>query len=137
MGKLHRMVSRSYPVIAGLIFLALGAVTLVYPEILGYYSIFIDNPAARTAARAMIGGGEIGIAIILLIGGRFGFSPQQRSFIAAVIFMSVGLIRLSASWSEGLDVLLGQPLREATIEIILGTIGFWVTKSCTTKTIDD
>ncbi len=126
MNIIHRIISRSYPVIAGLIFLALGFLTLVYPHILSYYSIFIDAPESRIAIRAMIGGGEIGIAIILLIGDRVGLSLQQRSFIAAVIFISVGSIRFLASSFEGFEILSTQPLREASIEIILGIIGFWI-----------
>lgn len=125
MCRFQQISGRSYPVISGLIFLTLGMVTLVYPEILTYYSINLDQPSARVAIRAMLGGGELGIALLLLAGSRINLSPQQRSLIAAAIFVCVGLARLFAVGIEGIDVLTIQPLREATIEIILGGAGLW------------
>ncbi|MCK0127521.1 DUF4345 family protein [Erythrobacter sp. F6033] len=117
--------SRLYPTIAGCIFLALAIVTFVQPEILHYYDINLDQPSARTAMRAMIGGGEIGIALTLLFGGHIQLSQQQRSLIAAIIFISVGLSRLGGVWIEGLDFLTTQPLREVAIELVLGGAGLW------------
>lgn len=125
----RQIVGRSYPAIAGCIFLVLGSATLVYPEILAYYSIALDQPPARVATRAMLGGGEIGIALLLLAGGRVGFSLRIRSLIAAVIFTCVGLSRVFAVGLEGLEALSVQPLREAAIEIILGGIGLWSANS--------
>lgn len=126
--RFHSILSRIYPVIAGCIFLGLGAATLIHPEILGYYAINLDQPSARTAVRAMIGGGEIGIAFILLLGGYMTVSSRQRSLIAAVIFIFVGLSRLLGAYVEGIDHLTIQPFREAAIEITLGALGFWAAR---------
>ncbi len=117
--------SRFYPTIAGCIFLALGLATVIQPEILHYYAINFDQPSARTAVRAMIGGGEIGIALVLLLGGYVQISLSQRSLVAAVIFISVGVIRLFGACLEGVDLPAIQPLREAAIEIMLGSLGLW------------
>ena len=106
-------------------FLALGIVTLIQPEIMSYYAIGLDQPSARVAMRAMIGGGEIGIALILILGDRINLSPRQRSLIAAAIFICVGLSRVAAVFIEGAEVLAVQPLREALFEILLGGIGLW------------
>jgi len=114
-----------YPLMAGLIFLVLSFLTFVRPEILSYYSIGIDTAPARIAIRAMIGGGELGIASLLLFGARLGFSIRQRSLIAAIIFLCAGLARIIAGMGEGTDMLLEQPLREASIEVVLALVGFW------------
>jgi hypothetical protein len=73
----------------------------------------------------MIGGGEIGIALILLLGRYVNLSLSQRSLIAAVIFICVGLSRLVGVWIEGFDFSTIQPLREAAIELVLGGAGLW------------
>ncbi|MEP3050676.1 MAG: DUF4345 family protein [Erythrobacter sp.] len=114
-----------YPICAGCIFLALGIATLIHPEVLSYYSIGLDEPSARTAMRAMVGGGEVGIAIALLFGGYIRLSLSQRCQIAAVIFICVGLSRLFAVTIEGADALTMQPFREAAIELTLGGLGLW------------
>ena len=120
-----------YPLLSGAIFLGLGVLTLIRPEVLEYYSIGVDSASARTAIRAMIGGGEIGIGLVLLGGGRFGFSFKQRSSIAVVIFGIVGLVRIGSAWIEGGLHMEWQPLREAFIELALALIGVWVVCSNT------
>lgn len=126
--NLHRILGRVYPSFAGCIFLALGIVTLIQPEIMSYYAIGLDQPSARVAMRAMIGGGEIGIGCVLVFGGRIKLSPRKRSLIAAAIFICVGLSRVAAVFMEGADLLAVQPLREALIEILLGGIGLWAAR---------
>lgn len=128
MSHLHRNLGRVYPSFAGCIFLALGMVTLIRPEIMSYYAIGLDQPSARVAMRAMIGGGEIGIGVVLILGGRINLSSRQLSLIAAAIFICVGLSRVAAVFMEGADLLAVQPLREALIEILLGGIGLWAAR---------
>ncbi len=128
MSHLHRNLGRVYPSFAGCIFLALGLVTLIQPEIMSYYAIGLDQPSARVAIRAMIGGGEIGIGVVLILGGRINLSSSQLSLIAAAIFICVGLSRVAAVFMEGADLLAVQPLREALIEILLGGIGLWAAR---------
>lgn len=120
--KLHQL----YPFLAGLVFLAFGLATLIRPEILSYYSIAIDTPSARIAIRAMIGGGELGIAFLLLQGERVGLSSNQRSLIAAVVFLSVGSARMISGAGEGIDLLIGQPIRESAVEVVFGVLGIWI-----------
>ncbi|KEO89750.1 hypothetical protein EH31_11375 [Erythrobacter longus] len=128
MSHLHRNLGRVYPSFAGCIFLALGIVTLIQPEIMSYYAIGLDQPSARVAMRAMIGGGEIGIGVVLILGGRINLSSRQLSLTAAAIFICVGLSRVAAVFMEGADLLAVQPLREALIEILLGGIGLWAAR---------
>ncbi len=118
-------VAASYPLLSGAIFLGLGLLTLIRPEVLEYYSIGVDNAPARTAIRAMIGGGEIGLGMLILGGRQVGFSISQRSMLAATIFVCVGLTRLGSAWLDNQLNLESQALREASIELILGVLGVW------------
>ena len=126
--NLRRILGSVYPSFAGCIFLALGIATLIQPEIMSYYAIGLDHPSARVAMRAMIGGGDIGIGVVLILGGRINLSSRQLSLIAAAVFICVGLSRVAAVFMEGADLLAVQPLREALIEILLGGIGLWAAR---------
>ena len=95
---------------------------------MSYYAIGLDHPSARVAMRAMIGGGEIGIGVVLILGGRINLSSRQLSLIAAAVLICVGLSRVAAVFMEGADLLAVQPLREALIEILLGGIGLWAAR---------
>jgi hypothetical protein len=123
--RLRKVFAHTYPFLAGSIFLVLGIATLIQPDILSYYGIGLNQPSARVATRAMIGGGEIGLALVLLFGGRFGLNRQQRSLIAAVILICVGLSRIAAIFLEDATLLASQPAREAFIELLLGGAGLW------------
>ncbi|MEP3049756.1 MAG: DUF4345 family protein [Erythrobacter sp.] len=114
-----------YPTFTGYVFLALGMASFIRPEILSYYAIDLDEPSARVAIRAMIGGGEVGIGVVLLFGGHINLSLSQRSLIAVAIFTCVGLSRLFAVTIEGTGLLTIQPVREAAIELTLGGVGLW------------
>lgn len=113
-----------YPIFAGLIFLALGVLTFINPEVLGYYEIGVDNASARIAIRAMIGGGEVALGLVVLVGQQIGLTIQQRSLIAALVFLSVGAARFSAVWIDHDVNAIIQPLREAAFEIGLAGLGF-------------
>ena len=126
-----------YPLLSGAIFVALGLLTLVQPDVIEYYSIGIDSASARTAIRAMIGGGEVGLGILMLGGGRLGFSVSQRCTVAATIFACVGLARLLSAGFEGELHLASQPLREASIELFLGGLGVWVAANAKRNDLSD
>ena len=123
--RLRKVFADTYPFLAGFIFLVLGIATLIQPDILSHYGIGLSQPSARVATRAMIGGGEIGLALVLLFGGRFSLNRQQRSLISAVIFICVGLSRIAAVFLEDANLLGSQPVREAFIELLLGSMGLW------------
>ena len=82
----------------------------------------------------MIGGGEIALGLVILLGQRIGLTIQQRSLIAALVFLGVGLARMAAAWFEGGFGFGLQPYREATVEIALAALGFIVASR--TKRID-
>lgn len=123
MMKVLRLVASTYPICAGLIFLLLSLLTFTHPEIFAHYSIGVDTPAARTAIPAMIGGGELAVAVLLLFGGRLDLTFRQRCVIAAVVFGCVGLARILSGMGEGFEFLIGQPLREASVELVLALLG--------------
>jgi hypothetical protein len=63
--------------LAGIGLILLGAVTALYPEIFTlFYRVGLDDPTARTVIAAIIGGGEIGVGIALLIS--FERSAENR-----------------------------------------------------------
>ncbi len=124
MMKVLRLVASIYPICAGLIFLSLSLLTFTHPEILSYYSIGVDTPAARIAIRAMIGGGELAVAVLLLFGGSLNLTFRQRCMIAALVFGCVGFARVLSGMGEGFEFLIGQPLREAIAELVLALLGF-------------
>ncbi len=126
-----------YPLLSGAIFLGLGVLTFIRPEVLEYYSIGVESASARTAIRAMIGGGEVGIGIVILCGGRLGFPVSQRCTLAAFIFLCVGIARLLSTGFEGELHLTSQPFREAFIELFLGSLGVWVAANAKRNDLSD
>lgn len=115
---------QAYVLISGLIFLALGLVTLIHPGILVYYEIGATSPAARVALRAMIGGGELAISALLLAGRALSLTTDQRCWIAATIFFFVAAARMIGIVLDDGLVNLSQPLREGAIEAALAIVGF-------------
>ena len=130
-------VAAFYALLSGAIFVALGLLTLIRPDVFQYYSIGINSASARTAIRAMIGGGEVGLGVLMLGGDRLGFSVSQRCTIAATIFACVGLARLLSAGFEGELHLASQPLREALIELFLGGLGVWVAANAKRNDLSD
>lgn len=135
--KPRHSIANYYPRVAGGIFLALGAATLISPQIMGYYSIGLDEADARIATRAMIGGGEIGLGLVLLTGSRIDLSVRQRSLVAATIFLCVGISRLIGVWIEWAGLSIAQSIRKATIEIMLGAMGLLVAHRSKPKANDN
>lgn len=121
--KWQNRIATSYPLLSGAIFIGLGLLTLIQPDVLEYYSIGVDSASARTAIRAMIGGGEVGLGIVTLCGGRIGFSVSQRCTLAASIFLCVSFARLLSAVFEGELFRNSQPFREASVELFLGSLG--------------
>ena len=132
----HRLTAL-YPLLSGTIFIGLGLLTLFQPDVFEYYSIGVDSASARTAIRAMVGGGEVGIGLVILCGSHLGFSINQRCTLAASIFLCVGLARLLSAAFEGELQLTSQPLREASIELFLGSLGAWVAAYATRNDLSD
>jgi hypothetical protein len=106
----------------GVLIFILGLWTFFNPELLNYYSISIDSPDARIAARAIIGGGEIGLGMTLMFGTLLGITHRALNIIAAVVFLSVGMGRLIAVLLEDGAFLGWQPYREGLIELFLGLV---------------
>lgn len=105
--------------VVGIMLLGLGAVTLYYPEIMERYGLGIATAEARISTRAIIGGGEIGLGILMLAGGTVGFSMRQRLIIATVLFCSLVSVRLIAIVLEDDEQLAPIVYRELAVEIII------------------
>lgn len=104
------------------IFLLFGGVTLISPDVMGYYKIALEEPEARIAIRSIIGGGELALGILGYLGGRIRLSVSQRNTVFGTILLLVGVIRLASGVAEGIDHLSLSVLRESIIEMLLGVI---------------
>ena len=119
---------RNIHVFLGLLLIAIGAVTFLYPELLGHYSISTDNPDSRIALKAMIGGGEIGFGVYLAFANLIGVQQRALNLAAAMLFISVGLTRFVATALEDTNEFPWQSVREASIELMLGLLALFAFK---------
>ncbi len=121
----------------GLLLIAFGAATFVFPELLSHYSIAADQSDNRIALRAIIGGGEIGIGVYLAFANFFGAQQKSLNLAAAILFLSVGLARFVATTLEPSSEFLWQPVREASIEVVLGFLALLAFGICRAAVGDD
>ena len=103
----------------GVLLLGFGIFVVLHPVVMHVYDIALDKPTARTGIRAIIGGGEIALGLILIFGRRLGASAFTLNAMAALVFGCVGAVRLSSAAYEGILALGTQPLREGMIELVL------------------
>lgn len=116
---------RHYHVLLGLLLIGLGIWTFINPEILRYYGVDLVDPEARIAVRAIIGGGEVGLGLLLTVGTFGAFTNKALNSMAATVFLSVGLARVFAILIEQGSAVGWQPWRESSIELLLGTIALF------------
>ena len=101
-------------------------------RLLQHYGIDTSGPNQRIALRAIIGGGEIGIGLALATGRYFKLEQSSLNFVAASVFLSVGLCRFTAALFELSYSFEFQPWREGAIEIMFGLfalLGFFRSNS--------
>ena len=108
--------------LAGVGALGFAALTIVKPEAFSDYGLAVNTPQARIVIRSLIGGFELALAGLMLLGGKLGLSLQQRAGLFSVTLLTLGSVRILAATYEGLDVLFHQPLSEGALEIIVGLI---------------
>lgn len=116
---------RHFHVLLGLLLIGLGIWTFINPEILTYYGVVLVDPEARIAIRAIIGGGEVGLGLLLTVGTSGAFTNKALNSVAATVFLSVGLARVFAILIEQGSAVGWQPWRESSIELLLGTIALF------------
>ena len=116
---------RHFHVLLGLLLMGLGIWTFINPEILTYYGVVLVDPEARIAIRAIIGGGEVGLGLLLTVGTSGAFTNKALNSVAATVFLSVGLARVFAVLIEQGSAVGWQPWRESSIELLLGTIALF------------
>lgn len=89
---------------AGLLILSLGLWSFADPQIFtDLYGIDVAKPSATIALRSMIGGGEIGLGLFLVLGRKFGVPLHSRLLLAVSLFTCVFLARAAAvilAWPE-------------------------------------
>jgi len=106
----------------GAILIVFGVWTFSDPAILHRYGIDTSEPNARIALRAIIGGGELGLGVTLLAGEFLKLDQRTLNFMAATVFLSVGVSRLLAASLERSAAIGSQSWREGAIEMVLGAM---------------
>ena len=110
----------------GALLLVFGIWTFSDPAVLHHYGIDTSDPNARIALRAIMGGGELGLGVTLLVGKFLKLDQRTLNFMAATVFLSVGVSRLLADSLERSAAIGIQPLREGAIEMVLGAFALFV-----------
>ena len=109
-------------ILLGLVLIAIGIFTILFPNVMEYYGIAVNRPEPRIAIRGIIGGGELGLGLGLVFGKYIGMEQRTLNGVSAFVFLSVGLVRLGAIYPETGDLLNWQPWREGLFEVFLGAI---------------
>lgn len=106
---------------SGLLLLILGVWSFADPEVFtDLYGIDVAKPSATIALRSMIGGGEIGLGLFLILGKKFGVPLHSRLWLAVSLFACVFLARAVAVILAWPEVSTGK-IRELTIEGVLAS----------------
>lgn len=113
---------RNTHILFGLILIAIGVSTIFFPTVMEYYGIAIDRPESRIAIRAIIGGGELGLGLALVLGKYIGMEQRTLNGVSAFVFLSVGLVRLGAIYPERFHLSNWQPWREGLLEVFFGAL---------------
>ena len=111
------------------ILIVFGGWTFSDPAVLHHYGIDTSEPNARIALRAIIGGGELGLGVTFVAGKFLKFDRRTLNFIAAGVFLSVGICRYFAAFLEPFSLVEVQPWREGAVELLLGgaaLLGYFV-----------
>lgn len=113
----------------GTILIVFGVWTFSDPAVLHHYGIDTSEPNARIGLRAIIGGGELGLGVTFVAGKFLKFDRRTLNFIAAGVFLSVGICRYFAAFLEPFSLVEVQPWREGAVELLLGgaaLLGYFV-----------
>ena len=78
----------------GLLLLGLGLATLIHPQIMQRYGLTTDTLHAVMSIRALIGGAEIGLGVLMLIGEKLSITLKSRLWVALFLFSGIAAIRL-------------------------------------------
>ena len=78
----------------GVMLIALGVTTMVYPDIMSRYGLSVVNVHGKSTIIAVIGGAEIGLGIFVLFGRIIGASVLIRLSLLLCIFMGLLIGRL-------------------------------------------
>jgi hypothetical protein len=82
----------------GLMLIALGVTTVIYPEIMTRYGIATSNVHAKSTIMALIGGAEIGLGLFVLFGQKIGVTVAARLVLLSLLFAGILIARLLAAF---------------------------------------
>ena len=88
------LTARNITWMIGLLLLGLGLATLIHPQTMQRYGLIADTLHAVMSIRALIGGAEIGLGILMLIGGKLSITLKSRLWVALFLFSGIAMIRL-------------------------------------------
>lgn len=122
-------ISRATTYFMGALFLGLGLITLIHPQIMTRYGLPTDTTHAVMSIRSLIAGAELGLGTLMLLGGRVGISIRSRLWTALFVFGGIILARITAMIIS--DATIPQMIiRELTAEVItVSIISFGLNKA--------
>lgn len=110
-----------YNKIIGVLLLSFGIVTLIYPEVFNsLYGLEMPTSDSIAAIRTIIGGSEIALGLLFLIGPKVGVSNKSLSIIGASIFSSLVMAR-GYHWIIGHDI-SDRFIREIIAEAVIAAM---------------
>ena len=122
-------ISRATTYFMGALFLGLGLITLIHPQIMTRYGLPTDTTHAVMSIRALIAGAELGLGTLMLLGGRVGISIRSRLWTALFVFGGIILARVTAMLIAE-ETIPQMIIRELIAEIIIvGIISFGLNKA--------
>ena len=104
----------------GILLFGFGLFTAIHPRVMEMYGLTLAEPEARILVRALLGGGETALGLVLIFGRSMGAPARALNAMAALLFVSVGSVRLLSAGVEGLLYFGSQAVREGIIELVLG-----------------
>lgn len=108
----------------GLLLIGLGLTTFAHPQIMERYGLNTDSLHAIMSIRALIGGAEIGLGFLMMIGRKLGISIRSRLWTALFLFSGIVTARLTSILLAE-DSVPEMVIRELIAEVlIIALIGF-------------
>ena len=80
--------------VVGVVLLALGIATFIHPQIMGRYGLNANTTHSIMTIRALIGGAEIGMGLLMLLGSKVGVSFRARLWFGMFLFCGIVAARL-------------------------------------------
>ena len=125
---------KTHAMIAGIIFLALGLITVFFPSIFeSFHELNTSNLASKNIVQSLVGGTEIAIGLALLNFERLDFDLSTVVGFVALILLLIALLRFGTTfWYGRLHIIA---LVECAIEFCSSIFLLWLRKA--EKVVDE